>query len=193
MRSMHPTDYSEVQRVLAGERSLADAAEAHGTLAGSLCATVGYRFEDWLQEILPEGKAREDAVGTLRELFTSTAGALASQDMEFDLLLPEDEEALDARASALGQWCQGFLYGLGSSALEDAKRLPGDVGEIVRDLTEITRVGVDTGQSAESNESAYAELVEFVRVGVQLVFEELEPLRERHGKAGPQSGPDVLH
>ena len=42
----------------------------------------------------------------------------------------------------------------------------------------ITRAGVDSGQSDESNESAYAELVEFVRVGVQLVFEELEPLRD---------------
>ena len=58
-------------------------------------------------------------------------------------------------------------------------RLPGEVGEIVRDLTEITRVGVDDGQTTETNESAYAELVEFVRVGVQLVFEELGPLRDQ--------------
>jgi uncharacterized protein YgfB (UPF0149 family) len=35
---------------------------------------------------------------------------------------------------------------------------------------------------------ALAELVEFVRVGVQLVFDELEPLRERH--TGPRP---VLH
>ncbi len=40
-------------------------------------------------------------------------------------------------------------------------------------------MGVGTGESEEDNESAYAELVEFVRVGVQLVFEELESLRER--------------
>jgi hypothetical protein len=37
-------------------------------------------------------------------------------------------------------------------------------------------VGVD-GEEEEQNESAYAELVEFVRVGVQIVFEELESLR----------------
>ena len=49
----------------------------------------------------------------------------------------------------------------------------------MRDLTEITRAGVDASDSAEANESALAELVEFVRVGVQLVFDELEPLRER--------------
>jgi hypothetical protein len=63
-------------------------------------------------------------------------------------------------------------------------RLPGEVGEIVRDLSEITRVGVDTDQNSEQNESAYAELVEFVRVGVQLVFEELSPLRDQPSSPG---------
>ena len=170
--------YSEIQRVLTEERSLADAAEAHGTLAGCLCATVAYRFEDWLSEILPEGRPSQPlAAAALRDLFSETAGALAGSDMEFQLLLPDDEQPLDARTAALAQWCQGFLYGLGTSALDDTRRLPGDVGEIVHDLGEISRAGVDSRDSEESNESAYAELVEFVRVSVQLVFEELEPLR----------------
>lgn len=99
--------------------------------------------------------------------------------MDFNPLLPEDEASLDTRAVALAQWCQGFLYGLGGSAIQDTNGLPGDVGEIVRDLSEITHVGVDNRQSVESNENAYAELVEFVRVGVQLVFEELSPLRDQ--------------
>jgi uncharacterized protein len=176
--------YADIQRVLTDERSLADAAEAHGTLAGCLCAAVGFRFEDWLLEILPEGRAQPLATATLRELYSATAGALRAPDMEFDLLLPEDAQSIDARAAALAQWCQGFLYGLGSGAVPDAGSLPGDVGEIVRDLTEISRVGVDVAQSEESNESAYAELVEFVRVSVQVVFEELEPVRSRPSLPG---------
>ena len=178
------SDYSEIQRALADAHSLADAAEAHGTLAGSLCAAGGYRFEDWLAEILPEGEAGREATDALRGLFEQTAVALGGLDMEFAPLLPHDEEPLDARATALGQWCQGFLYGLGSSSLSDIKGLPGDVGEVVRDLSEITQVGVDAEEGLESNEGAYAELVEFVRVGVQLVFDELEPLRD----APPQPG-----
>jgi uncharacterized protein YgfB (UPF0149 family) len=55
--------------------------------------------------------------------------------------------------------------------------LPGEAGEIVRDFAEITRAGVDARQGEESNESAYAELVEFVRVGVQLLFEDLAAAR----------------
>ncbi len=171
--------YTQIQRVLTQERSLADAAEAHGTLAGCLCAAVRYRFEDWLQEILPEGRPQEDARDTLHGLYADTAGALAGTDLEFQLLLPEDEQSIDARTAALAQWCQGFLYGLGTTVIQDRDGLPGDIGEIVHDLTEITRVEVDGEQDAESNESAYAELVEFVRVGVQLVFDELEPLRDQ--------------
>lgn len=176
---MNQATYTEIQRVLTDERSMTDAAEAHGTLTGCLCAAIGYRFEDWLLEILPEGRARPFAAAALRELYLETSGALEGSEMEFDLLLPEDEDSLDTRTVALAQWCQGFLYGLGGSAIQDTNGLPGEVGEIVRDLSEITRVGVDIGQSVESNESAYAELVEFVRVGVQLVFEELRPLRDQ--------------
>jgi len=181
---MNPASYTQIQRVLADERSLADAAEAHGTLAGCLCAAIDYRFEDWLLEILPEGRALAATASALRELYGATAGALTGSEMEFELLLPEDAQPIDARTAALAQWCQGFLYGLGSSAIQDASALPGEVGEIVRDLTEITHVAVDSGQSEESNESAYAELVEFVRVGVQLVFEELGSLRAQPSAPG---------
>jgi len=182
--SMIQAIYADIQHVLTDERALADAAEAHGTLTGCLCAAVGYRFEDWLLEILPEGRAQPLAAATLRELYTETAGSLRAPDMEFDLLLPEDAQSIDARAAALAQWCQGFLYGLGSGAAQDAASFPGDVGEIVRDLTEISRVGVDIAQTEESNENAYAELVEFVRVSVQVVFEELEPLRGQPSAPG---------
>ncbi len=185
---MHPGNYTDIQRVLTEQRSLADAAEAHGTLAGCLCAAVGYRFEDWMHEILPDGRADALSTAALRQLYLDTAGSLEGPEMEFELLLPEDEQSIDSRTAALGQWCQGFLYGLGTSALQDASALPGEVGEIVRDFTEISRAGVDEEQTTETNESAYAELVEFVRVGVQLVFEELGPLRDQ-----PPPPPGSLH
>ena len=180
---MNPSDHHTIQQLLAQERALAHAAEAHGTLAGCLCAAGGYRFDDWLHEILPEGRAAPEAAAALRGLFDATAAALRQPDMEFELLLPADAESLDARTAALAEWCQGFLYGLGSGAIPDASRLPGDAGEIVRDLGEITRAGVDADQDEESNESAYADLVEFVRVGVQLLFEELADARRPAGAA----------
>jgi uncharacterized protein len=185
---MMQPDYNHVQQLLLAERSLADASEAHGTLAGCLCAAAGYRLEDWLREILPEGRAAPGASAVLEELYAATAAALVQPDMEFELLLPEDAQPIDARTTALAHWCQGFLYGLGAGTISDASGLPGDAGEIVRDLVEITRAAVDTRQGAESNERAYAELVEFVRVGVQLLFEELAAAR-----APPAASPGPLH
>jgi uncharacterized protein YgfB (UPF0149 family) len=98
--------------------------------------------------------------------------------MQFDLLIPDDDEPIEARTEALTLWCNGFVYGLGSGGATDPERLPGDAGEIVRDLAQIMRAGVDEREATEANESALAELVEFVRVGVQVVFEELRTLRQ---------------
>jgi uncharacterized protein YgfB (UPF0149 family) len=174
---MNEVSYPELQRLLAETRAVSDAAEAHGTLAGALCAAVPYTLDDWLAEILPEGRAPETATAGLREVFDATANALRDRQMAFQPLLPDDADGLAARTAALGEWCQGFLYGLGTGHLHSLDGAGDEVDEILRDFTEITHVDVDPQDSEDSNEAAYAELVEFVRVGVQLLFEQLEPLR----------------
>jgi uncharacterized protein len=173
-----PESYTDIQRLLAASHALSDPAEAHGALTGALCAMVPYRLEDWLAEVLPEGSAAAVSPA-LSALYEHTVAALADSSMSFELLMPEDDRPIEERTRALTLWCTGFLYGLGVNGAADPRNLPGDLGEILRDLIEITRADVDAGDDAEANESALAELVEFVRVGVQLVFEELEPLRGR--------------
>ena len=74
--------------------------------------------------------------------------------MEFELLLPEDEAPIEERTRALSLWCNGFLYGLGTTGAADPAGLSTDAGEVVRDLTEITRAGVDVADGAEENEAA---------------------------------------
>lgn len=183
-----PHDYAEIQRTLSASHALADPAEAHGTLAGALCALGPYRLEDWLAEILPDGAGAGPTDPVLETLYAATVSSLSGADMDFDLLIPDDEQPIEERTRALTCWCTGFLYGLGINGAADPQRLPGDLGEILRDMTEITRAGVDATDSLEANESALAELVEFVRVGVQLVFDELQPLRDREPPPRP-----VLH
>lgn len=174
---MSAPDYSEIEQRLSGTRALTDLPEAHGTLAGALCSGDQLGMHDWLREIFPEGRAG-DAEAILQGVFEWTRHALRSGQLEFQLLLPDDDTPVAARAEALGQWCQGFLYGLGSNPIPDIEDLPADIGEIVRDLTAMTRIDVDESETAEDNEQAYAELVEFVRVGVQLLHDQLAPLRE---------------
>lgn len=170
--------FNELQRVLVQAHALTDAAEAHGTLVGSLCASR-CTLADWLAEILPEGRADGLTTADLRAIYESTSGALVDGRLDFQPLLPADDAPIGDRTSALGEWCQGFLYGLGAgAAVPDAQTLQGEAAEVLRDMTEITHVDVDPADDPESNEAAYAELVEFVRVGVQLLYEHLQPLRE---------------
>src|SRR5258706_14894637 len=104
--------------------------------------------------------------------------------MPFNLVMPDRREAIELPNEALTLWCNCFGYGLGTSGAPDPEHLPGDAGEIVRDLAQIMRAGVDEREGLEANEAALAELVEFVRVGVQVVFEELGALR--HPAASPR-------
>ena len=194
-------NYAEIQRHLSESRALTDAAEAHGTLSGALCAAGNYRLEDWLAEILPEDALGGDADGLLHSLYESTRAALTGTLMQFELLLPDDTEPLAQRTLALTLWCNGFVYGLGVSGADDPEKLPGDAGEIVRDLSQIMRAGVDETDGPEANEGALTELIEFVRVGVQVIFEDLSALRAAGASSssatprslGPGQVPGRLH
>jgi uncharacterized protein YgfB (UPF0149 family) len=179
--------FKDFEDVLAAAGSLADAAEAHGSLCGALCSMSPYRMQDWVNEILPDGTALSDESSAMIErVFTETAAAFGEQGMEFEPLLPDDGQPLNGRANALALWCTGFLYGLGTGQIADPGALNGEVGEIVRDFTEISRASGDEAEGDESNEQAYAELVEFIRVAAQVVFEELLPLREQSYPTVPQ-------
>jgi uncharacterized protein YgfB (UPF0149 family) len=55
----------------------------------------------------------------------------------------------------------------------------------VHDLTEIGRATPGEEDPTEDDEQAYAELVEYVRVSVQLIYDDLEPLRAAVRPASP--------
>ena len=87
----------------------------------------------------------------IERVFTATATSFGEQGMEFEPLLPDDEEPLNGRANALALWCTGFLYGLGTGQISDLEGLNGEVGEIVRDFTEISRATGDEADADEAN------------------------------------------
>jgi uncharacterized protein YgfB (UPF0149 family) len=170
-----PVAYDDVARALGAAGSAVQAAEAHGCLCGALCARRTYGLHEWLDEILPD--AAQAGHGSLAELHGASAAVLAGADLEFQPLLPDDEQALEARVEALGEWCQGFLYGFGAAGTAGRADLPGDVAEILADLARISQAGAVGSAGEETEEQAYAELVEFLRVGVQLVYDGLAAWR----------------
>jgi uncharacterized protein len=178
--------FNEVAQALAAGGSSVHAAEAHGCLCGALCVRSGFGFGDWLDEILPDTVTLPDRDGPLADLYEQSAAVLAAPDMEFDPLLPDDDASLDERVDALSAWCQGFLYGFGSAGT--GRPSPsGEVTEVLADFAEISRGGSVGMDPTEIEEDAYMELVEFLRVGVQLVYDELRTQRQSG------SGPTTRH
>jgi uncharacterized protein YgfB (UPF0149 family) len=107
--------------------------------------------------------------------------------MAFEPLLPPDDADLAARVEALGTWAQGFLYGFGAAGPFPRGTLPAEITEVLSDFAEVARAGSVGMETVEVEEEAYAELVEFMRVGVQLVFDELSAQRAARTASSAQA------
>lgn len=184
---MSSVSHAEVARVLHDVAAELPAAEAHGCLCGALCADDDYALAQWLVELAPEPGHEgqlEQPESAIPILFRATAESLKGDGMNFVPLLPDDDAPLALRTEALAEWVQGFLYGLAAGEIGRRPDLPAAVNEVLRDFAEISRATLDQeGEApeaeadAEADEEAFAEVHEFVRVGVQLVYDELLPLR----------------
>jgi yecA family protein len=174
---MPANSFHDLDDTLRRAGAACDAAEAHGTLCGALCAGLD-SDGPWLEHILDEATGTPEALRRCREALTalrdSTHGQLAGGSLEFAPLLPDDELGLADRTDALSEWCQGFLFGigLGGDRLK-FEELAEESTEILKDMTQISQAGFE-GEDSEEDETAYAEIVEYVRMGVQLLYEELQ-------------------
>lgn len=164
--------YEDIQDALASIPDTGSAAEAHGLLSGMLCVDSGANPQQWLGDFLGPDVAPPDRelLAPLQSLFDFTRQQLDDFDFSFSPLLPDDDAPLEERALALSEWCQGFLFGVGYAGKNSD--WPGECTEILRDLMEIGRLDPDGG--GEADETAYAELSEYVRVGVQVIRSEFQ-------------------
>jgi len=188
-----PMSFEQLQTALRAAAAPAGAAESHGTLCGAICTGVEYDSA-WLAHLLgePPGNAPDpDSRNLLHALETRTRRQLAAFDMEFAPLLPADDEPLPQRVDALGHWCQGFLFGLSlGRSREVLEALGGEPGEVLHDVKEIARAGLEPSGADEADDQAYVELAEYLRVAVQILYEELN----QAGPSSPGPGePVTLH
>lgn len=183
----------DIQAALDRVGAPTDAPEVHGQLCGFLCARGEVDAETWWRESMPsvpQGNPLGAAArAELIALFDASREGLNDPLLQFPLLLPEEGASIQVRVEALGEWVGGFLVGLASGGVTDMDRLPGELSELVEDLVQLSRA-TDYGLSGdEEDEQAYAELVEFVRMGVLMFREELHPV-----KAPPKDpGGHTLH
>ena len=159
-------------------------AELHGVLCGRISGGEHLSEEELLSIVAQffevERERIEDFGDLIPELYQFSLGQICSSGFEFVPLLPDDDFSLNERLASLGEWCQGFLFGLGHSGLSMETELTGDISDALRDLASISHVAaLEDDHSEEEDEVSYAELVEYVRVAVLLIHAELNATEDQ--------------
>jgi len=181
-----------------------EVAEFHGGICGLLSSGGPGAVATWLRQSGGSTTAPASEIDNAREqLHEAEAESwrlLGSPEFEFEALMPPIEADLDDRVTALALWCQGFVTGLGLGGIrgEDLGADEGegarstDLTEIVSDFVEISRAHLGSEDLEDTDRADFdlAELIEYVRVSAQLVFEEL---RGRHEPPAFGAEPRATH
>ena len=170
--NFNATIFGELEHKLRGSPWNSGASEAHGLLAALACCGIQpgeIRAKSWLFN-LDEEPHRDIIEG----LYALVCRELDDPEFSFSLLLPDEESTLAQRAEAVSDWCQGFLQGIyhGDGVLPQGAGA--QTREAVNDIREIGHLEPDPNDP-EGSERDLAEVVEFLRVAVLLIREELQP------------------
>ena len=166
-------EFDSVQNALEKLGATVDASEAHGTLCGLLLDNCGMAV--WLQhtlDVLPDSTdvLAVERLQVLKQLFEQSREQLNTEDLSFELLLPDDSDDFGVQLLGLSTWCLGFLYGFGVTAKNNSKELDAQSQECLADLLEISKLDHDEDESAE-NEGQLVEIAEHVRMSVLILNE----------------------
>jgi yecA family protein len=169
--------YQVINAIVVQSDADLSAGYAHGMATGMLCANDQAQNEEWLAELFRHGAPpADDDKMALIQLFEDTRSLLASDDYEFDLLLPDDDVSLSEQVEALTYWCQGFLMGVGFT--HATSELSKEAREILKDMIEFTKL--DTEAEGEEDESDFMEITEYMRSAVLLLRSELNQSSSGH-------------
>ncbi|WP_428353282.1 UPF0149 family protein [Methyloprofundus sp.] len=172
--------YSDLNSIILQKDAADSVAEVHGIAVAMLCMNKNTEVSDWINEAFSEGPSllEEDKV-ELNNLFEQTRELMTSDEFVFDLYLPDEDEAVSIRCTALIQWCQGFLFGMGR--VQTNSEWPGEVDEVLKDMIEFTKLDTDIAEDeAEEAENDLVEIQEYLRAAVMLIRSELHPAVENN-------------
>ncbi|CAA6802975.1 MAG: Unknown protein [uncultured Thiotrichaceae bacterium] len=173
-------DYLGMENLLSRADCNYSAAEIHGVACGLLVVNVNVDNEVWLKQVFTERDKQnvlQNEIATeLNAVLKNIRVQMQDSNLDFVMLLPDDEEVLPDRVDAMQEWTQGFLLGMSLAGLQDFNTMPDDSRELLMDFMEIGQESeFDLGEEDES-EDAYVEIVEYLRMGVLLIAEEMQPV-----------------
>ncbi len=157
---------------LAADQDPASIAETHAVVIGLLCARPHQSERELAGHLAALQVGEWSSADILREIgpaLSTLKAELASPEMKFQPLLPMEDRPLDERTACMAHWCSGFLtgYGAGEPVLESE-----EAQDALRMIEQIARAATDPQSDQEAEETAFAELSEFLRIAVLLLREE---------------------
>lgn len=162
---------------------------SHGYWAGLICGGQSVSPKDWIMAIYEKESAWDDLDPLLARFFLVVAEVTVEQLSDphyaFQLLLPDDDDPMDERLASLCDWVRAFLIGFEAQGkIQPRPMLSEESKEALKDLQEITELSV-TFNDAESEEQDYAEVVEYVRLAVLLLHQEMLNARSQGAEHPP--------
>lgn len=175
-------NYDAVKGILSELDTDDSIAKAHGILCGFACVKPKIDLQDWLGEVLPNMSDKpldQSTHAQLAQIHNNTLLQLNDATLDFQPLIADEDYPLREQADTLIQWCQGFLVGLGLGKISVSDE---DVSAMIKDFSEIS--GLDTEiLENEQNAQDLSEIIEFVRMGVLLIQETLQPSKQDYVSA----------
>jgi len=197
--------YAEYNAFLSEADAVMSIAECHGMFCGLLSLQLDAQLSQCLRYVFSgesssveidkddEDKLKVDCIKNLQKVFDQTRIDLNDVNIEFNLLIADDDDALSLRISDLQFWTQGYLFGLGIAGLdiersinknlseangqdESTANKVSEISEMIRDIVQISHISVEGLGDSEDSEKDFYELSEYVRIGVLYIQEECNPL-----------------
>lgn len=194
MQAADVPSHDSLSLALAQAEADCSAAELHGVMTGLLAGGARLNRLALMKSLEAHADVAtafaDSLIASLWQLQLKTLDDLAADDLLFQPLLPDDDDDLNQRVMALADFARGLLNGFGLAVPANNPALAGEiVRETLQDIVHISQVD-SVDEADEEGEQAYAELHEFIRLGVIHLFEELAP-REEHAHDAPDLPPTV--
>lgn len=161
--------YVELTRVFEKTMPNSNVAQIHGIICGTICAQSGVDID--ILKLFPQAKKSKKAQTLLIQMYEASYHELSEFSFQFSLILPMDSIDINTRAENLGLWCQGFLTGLGQVPVTEVSD---EVNEALEDMMEISKINFGDIATNDDDETAYFELVEYVRLSILMIYHELK-------------------
>jgi yecA family protein len=157
--------------------------ELHGVMSAYVSTGALKAGEQYIRALMlnQHDEMTRAAAMALFNLFATTEQQIAHHGFGFELLLPDDQEDLVARAKAFSEWCVGYMQGIRMAGVDFDQFHDEDTQEAFQHIEEFSELDYESIDVTSEDERSLMEVCEYTRVAVLHIFNDLN-LNRLEGK-----------